>query len=521
MSGRRGILWPERFCIGSVRIIAVMILIFLIACSVLVTCTVYGGSEIIKYGADWPLLHLLFLSLVLAAGVVMKQKAVRPLKSLKDPVVFRRMLLLLMGFCCIWILLTCFLPGSDQRIALESAQALLDGNFSPWAPWGFSYSSPDGITGYAYTYPSQNGLILFFVAVSFVFRGLAPYALQVINTGFLLVGMVYLYRLAEDVFGRGKMQGTCLLLLCYLPFTFYITFVYGTIPGFAFSSMALYYEHHFLKTGRWKTFFASAASICAAIFLKSNYLIVLAAMMIYLLTWGVFRKKAAFFAAAGLLLLLYSGSGRLMNLCISTITGGPVSEGAPMLAWVEMGLQEGKRAPGWYNGYNIKVFSDNDLDPERALAAVKEDLGETLKGFLEEPERAKDFFLMKTASIWAEPTFQSLWIQEIKGNSWLLPGFTESLFQEDGMLNRIYVTFFNYIQTLVYVGALLFFLLRRGHITWEQLMPAVIFIGGFLFHIVWEAKGQYTVCYFILLIPYAVSGLKEAVDRLYKICYSL
>lgn len=35
---------------------------------------------------------------------------------------------------------------------------------------------------------------------------------------------------------------------------------------------------------------------------------------------------------------------------------------------------------------------------------------------------------------------------------------------------------------------------------------AVIFVGGFLFHFIWEAKCQYTVVYVLLLIPYAVMG---------------
>lgn len=514
MVGNRKILWPERFCITVVWIIFAVILAFLTVLSSLVTCSVYGGKEVVTYGADQPLLHVLCLLAVLAAGVFLKRKGIRLWKALEDPVIFNRILLLALGLCGIWILLTCFLPGSDQRMVYESAQALYDGNYTPWAPWGFRYGASEGITGYAYTYPSQNGLILYFAAVYFVFRGLTPYVLQVMNIVFLLAGMIYLYRLFKDIFRVGVMRETCLMLIGYLPFTFYITFIYGTIPGFFLASMALYYEYRFYKTGKWKTFLAAAVSICAAIFLKPNYLIVLAAMTIYLLTWAVFRQKAELLVAAALLLLIHAGSGRALNLCVKLITGEPVSTGAPMLAWAEMGLQEGNRAPGWYNSYNIRIFFENELDPERTLLAVKEDLRDTLQGFSEDPKGARKFFMMKLASIWAEPTFQSLWIQEIKGDSWLLPGMTESLFNESGILNRVYVTFSNLIQSLVYGGALLFLLLSRRRITWEQMMPAIIFIGGFLFHIVWEAKGQYTVCYFILLIPYAVIGLKMSVQRL-------
>ena len=46
--------------------------------------------------------------------------------------------------------------------------------------------------------------------------------------------------------------------------------------------------------------------------------------------------------------------------------------------------------------------------------------------------------------------------------------------------------------------------------SFARLIPAVIFIGGFLFHLFWEAKSQYTAFYVLLLIPDAVRGIKKA-----------
>lgn len=511
---KREMRWPERFCIAAVRLILIIILMFLTSCSLLLTCSVYGGKEVTQYDGGRPLLQVALFLLLLGAAVWMKRRNIRPWKRLDDGAVYRRVMVFAAAACGAWIFLTLFWPNSDQRLAFESAQALLEGNYLPWAPWGFRYGSQAGIIGYAYTYPSQNGLILFMALFTAVFGGITPYMLQLVNVVFLFLGSVYLCRSFADAFSLEHMRGTSLLMVCFLPFTFYVTFVYGTVPGFFFSSMALYFLQRFLKTGRWATFGFSAVCICAAVLLKSNYLIVLTAMVICFAACGVFRKNLKLFGAAFLLVVLYMGSGRAMNLCLETITDEPVSKGAPMLAWVEMGLQEGRRAPGWYNGYNVRVFSENELDPERTLAAVKEDLKETVEGFIREPERARDFFLMKAASIWAEPSFQSVWIQEVKGDSWLFPELTKSLCREGGLLNRIYMAFFDCVQSLVYMGALLFFLMRRGRLSWEQLLFAVVFIGGFLFHMAWEAKGQYSVCYFILLIPYAVLGFSEAADRL-------
>lgn len=549
----------ERFCTAFVAVLFFAILLFLLYLSITSTCAVYGGSEILEYGPDYPLVHILFWVLTAGAGIFMKKKNIRLLfsRTLSEDegrssgyAGYLRLFVMAAGFYVLWLLLTGYWVGSDQRMAVESGQALIRGDFSPWEPHGFTYSSPMTPRGYAYTYPSQNGLILYFAFLAFFFRELTPYAAQVFNIGFVLMGMYCLCRLFElAVFSSGGKKtgknarqntrqntrqdtrqdtgqntrqtggtgGLLLLLLFYLPFTFYFTFVYGTVPGFALSTYALYSESRFLRTGKWNYFYRSAAAIILAVFLKSNYLIVLAAMVIYLLSSSIFRRRAGYFAAAALMLVLYTGAGKCMNSFLESVTTYPVSQGAPMIAWVEMGLREGSRGPGWYNGYNVSIFSKNNLDPAQTSEAVKEDLRETLAEFAQDPKSAADFFVRKSQTIWAEPTFQSLWIQEVKGDSWLLPSLTQSLYDKGGLLNILYLTVANLFQSLVYFGAILYLILYKKKLTWEQLMPAVIFIGGFLFHLAWEAKGQYTVCYFILLIPYAWAAFSKFIDNPPKI----
>ena len=78
----------------------------------------------------------------------------------------------------------------------------------------------------------------------------------------------------------------------------------------------------------------------------------------------------------------------------------------------------------------------------------------------------------------------------------------------------LYLGVCNWFQTFIYMGAFLFLLFAGRKLRWEQLIPAVIFIGGFLFHMAWEGKGQYTICYFILLIPYAYAGFGQTIQWL-------
>lgn len=74
----------------------------------------------------------------------------------------------------------------------------------------------------------------------------------------------------------------------------------------------------------------------------------------------------------------------------------------------------------------------------------------------------------------------------------------------------------NDIQTLIWAGVLLYLFLRWGSGNLYELMGAVIFLGGYLFHLFWESSASYTIPYFVLLIPYAVCGMTEWEEFLEK-----
>lgn len=515
----------ERFSVGLVRMILGGILVFLAVLSASVTCRVYGGAEVVQYGRDWPVVHLLTLAAVLlfvvSDGDGQEGKKRKKSCRLQQERRFMRVLMVAVLFYLIWIVLMLVWGGADSRLSMASARALLQGERTPWFSIPFQYGNSSQPIGYAYTYPSQNGLILYMIPAAFLFGEAAPYVLQAVNVGFFILGVLSLWRLMEPMQKKTEhgIPSSCrnrvsaYAMLLFLPFGFYILFVYGTMPGFGLSCLAMERAARYAERGRGRDFWICAISAVAAALLKSNYLIVLVAVFCYLAAKGLFSGRFRVTAAAFLLAGVYALGSRGLAAGVTALTGQS-GGGIPMTAWVEMGLQDSSRAPGWYNGYHISTFLECDGDTERMKEQVKEDLQETLQAMMQEPGETASFFLKKLESIWAEPTFQSLWIQEVGGGSWAFPGFSSSLLEEDGMLNRAYVVVANLIQTLVYAGAFLWLLFDSGSRRWENLMPGIAFIGGFLFHLVWEAKGQYTVCYFILLLPYACQGIRQAAGKI-------
>lgn len=518
---------PERFCIRFVQVFLCGILLFLTVLSACVTCTVYGGAEIVEYGRDYPLLHAAAFALLMwLLRQQNRKKAGRPVSARAKRAAKKRygcLTVIAAGALAVWTLLLMGWAGSDSRLCMESARCLLEGDMSPWAPIRFAYGSKGGAQGYAYTYPLQNGLILYMALFYALFRSASPYVMQLFNILFLLLGMGCLAEFVKQSGERGQKRlsgqeqglsgGLLLSLMLYLPFSFYVIFAYGTMPGFGLSCLALYRIGRYIREERGADLWIGAAAAAGAVLLKSNYQIVLTALVIDLAAESVFQKRRRLFGAALLVAAIYIAGSKGLGFCMERLTGAPVSGGIPMTAWAEMGLSEGKRGPGWYNGYNVRVFWENGGDTERTAEAVQSDLAETVSGLAADPGACADFFVRKAESIWAEPTFQSLWIQEVGGGLALLHDMKQSLFKKGGVLNTLYLLAANWLQTLIYAGALLWVLLEWKRIRWGNLIPGIIFIGGFLFHLVWEAKGQYTVCYAVLLIPYAWMGIQEAAQR--------
>ena len=57
------------------------------------------------------------------------------------------------------------------------------------------------------------------------------------------------------------------------------------------------------------------------------------------------------------------------------------------------------------------------------------------------------------------------------------------------------------VTSFIFAISLLVIINRRKNITNEAILLIVIFIGGFLFHTIWEAKSRYIILYVVILIP--------------------
>lgn len=221
--------------------------------------------------------------------------------------------------------------------------------------------------------------------------------------------------------------------------------------------------------------------------------------------WKEGAVSLAFIACLGAGVMLCTG---ISNAAVEKIAGQELPEGEVMLSWVVMGMQEAPLGPGGYNGYISNVFTENQYDRELVTQASMEDLQRIITGMMENPfDEGLPFLARKTAFQWNDPTFICLDRTRGRKSETHMPQWLKSVIYGKGGVRLSIVL--NYMQTLILVGMLLYLLLRWRKGNLYELMGAVIFLGGYLFHLFWESSASYTIPYFVLLIPYAVCGMAE------------
>ena len=63
-------------------------------------------------------------------------------------------------------------------------------------------------------------------------------------------------------------------------------------------------------------------------------------------------------------------------------------------------------------------------------------------------------------------------------------------------------------------GMVLHVILNRKKQKLADAALIITFLGGFFFHIAWEAMGQYAVPYYVLLMPHAVQGYLAVTEKM-------
>lgn len=400
----------------------------------------------------------------------------------------------------IWVLSSQSAPTHDSKIVSTAASSCAMGDCA---------SIAEG--RYFHNYSFQLGYVFFLEILMRIanklFHPTTLLYLEVINVLCLSVINVCVVKINNLLFEDKRIAriSAFLLALSAAPIIS-CTFIYSIIPGMMFAILALYFELCYLKKNN--VIFAILSIICIALamMIKSNYLIWLIAILSIAFV-AMFRRKrfvqdiAYMVAAACLAYLMQPAVQTMYENRIGTEFGASV----PYISWIAMGLNESPDAPGWYNYvYTLTNFENSDFDPDVASEKSAAVIKERAKYFLKNPQYANDFMYTKIASQWNETSYESIWNNAVRGQ-YKEKGKIAGFFcgKGAGFTKRCMDIF----AQLVFFGFALgcVFLLKRKEFL---LVPfPLVFLGGFLYQMISEAKSQYILPYFIVMTGFAAFGI--------------
>ena len=403
-----------------------------------------------------------------------------------------------------FVLAVGLLPRADSALVIDAAKRFAAGDFSPLEGEYFSRVS------------YQLGICLPLEGLARLLPGLdLNLLMQALNCVISAALMALLCGLAGGLSGDARTSGAAALLyMAFVPMLLFNMFVYGVLPMLLLCVLAMRCFARCARTGERRFGVLYALLIGAAAALKPNAMIVMLALLICAAVHALQRKDGFLLLCAALSAVLCfalpAGVIRLYELR----AGVTLAPDTGMLLRLAMGMQDSMIAAGWYNGV-IEEYWPLSVTPEMEKAAALEMLAARLREFAADPAGAWAFFKEKCLTQWAEPSYDILWYGAVCGKSGRFNGLAHAIFRDGSPVRALLAGYMNIFQQAAYVLALIGTcgMIKEKRIEAVQLMLPVTVLGGFLYHMLFEAKSQYIYPYMLLLLPLAAAGMDLLAGR--------
>lgn len=310
------------------------------------------------------------------------------------------------------------------------------------------------------------------------------------------------------------------LILTFITLPLLSTFVYGDESGLAFSLLGVYLLMKYVETKKYRWALLSAISISISYILRMNFLIFIIASGIYLILDLIKEKlvlKTIFTKIVTIIIFLaicMLPAIFIKNYCVKKYN---LDKDAtfPVTGYLLMGMTNGGNGePGWYN-YPTAGRAYENL--EAAKEVYSRDIKRVLEYFKDNPKFCISFYIRKITSMWAQNSYSGIYYN-------LSSTFCEKDYVDkydlDNKLLSIEKSVEIYQKALILIifgCSIVVIIQNRNNLSEELIFLITIFIGGFLFHILWEAKSRYIIPYIIVLIPVASVKINVAKEKINKI----
>lgn len=455
--------------------------------------------ELPRYKSDHPGLLLMALLITFAIFLMMIKRVKVKAETVK----------LMRGAVCFWaagvsmLFVLIFRCGvvCDSGIINEAVIQIMQGNYEAFEKGA-----------YLHHYPFQLGFVAVLELVYRLFGIENFLAFQFINVIAIVVIIYLLQKITEKLFNEESVViFEAIFSMGMLPLYLFSTFIYGDLFGFAMGVGAIYCGILYIKGNHWKYLLIASILFTIAIVVKSNIYVLMVAFSIAMLLKMVQEKRWNILLwLIGIWILSQSGMQIVNFVYVNRAGMDEMWEGTPKVAWIAMGIQEADEecnGCGWYNGYNWKIYTENDYDNAATTQECIENIKESLNNFISNPKYALYYTYRKFTSQWNAPTFQSVitneWYSRYTEDKAVIADFLTL-----GTGRKILYQIMNFYHLLMFVcsSAGMVYLIKRWSL--ERAYFALNIFGGLLFHMIWEAQSRYILGYYVMMLPLAAVGFK-------------
>lgn len=352
---------------------------------------------------------------------------------------------------------------------------------------------------YMQAYPQQISLAFVFHLIFRIIHFDVMQILRVLNVLGNVAIVIGLYLIGKHLSSKYKTNKVLLLtlILTFVSLPMLATFIYGDIPSIALCLFSVYFMMKYKETKQIRYVIGASIFTMIAYMMRMNSLIFIIATVMYLLLvlWQELKQsgwKENLIKIA--IIVLY--------IVISIVPASLVknyyfakyeldkSKTYPSISYLLMGMEESPRASGWYS----EEIAQKALNhPQEMKEEYKEKIKERLTYFSRNLGEMAQFYYNKVGSMWTETTYSAGMNNNIEENEMIRGA---SFYQKALLI-------------LIGTSSIIVLIQNRKNISLDVLFLITIFIGGFTFHLLWEAKSRYILPYVLVLIPIASIPIQQ------------
>ena len=309
--------------------------------------------------------------------------------------------------------------------------------------------------------------------------------------------VIAIYKIGNQLSKKYKMNKVRLLLLIltFISLPMLTTYIYGDIPSLALCLFSVYFMMRYTETK--KIIYPIVASVFTMIayMMRMNSLIFIIATGMYLVLniWKEWSKedwknRILQISIICIYLIIAMFPASLVKNYYFQKYDLDKDKIYPNNSYLLMAMEEGPRGNGWYNE---NIAGPALKEPEKMKIEYTQKIKDRLTYFSENWGYTLKFYTNKITSMWTENTYAAVRNNTLPDNTII-----------DKFINPL--TFYQKeVLILICTCSIIILVQNRKNLSYELIFLATIFIGGFAFHILWEAKSRYIIPYIVVLMPMA------------------